>query len=40
MFSELVQKAFGSFGQKTYEGVERTAIMEDWRAQRNLPVIQ
>jgi len=39
LFSELVQKAFGSFGLKTYDGVERTAIMADWRAQRALPIV-
>ncbi len=38
LFSELVQKAFGSFGLKTYGGVERAALMQRWREERALPV--
>lgn len=40
LFSELVQKAFGSFGLKTYDGVERTEIISHWRAQRALPIAE
>lgn len=38
LFSELVQKAFGTFGLKTYTGVERAALIERWRAERALPI--
>lgn len=38
LFSELVQKAFGSFGLKTYSGIERAALIGRWRTERALPI--
>lgn len=40
LFSELVLKAFGSFGLKTYDGVERPMLMDRWRAERALPIVR
>jgi len=39
LFGELVQKAFGSFGMRTYDGVERPALMQRWRDERALPLV-
>lgn len=38
LFSELVQKAFGSFGLRTYSGQERPLLMQRWRQERSLPL--
>ena len=38
LFSELVQKAFGSFGMRTYNGQERPVLMQRWRQERSLPL--
>ena len=37
LFSELVQKAFGSMGLKEYDGTERSIVIDTWRAQRAVP---
>ena len=38
LFSELVQKAVGSFGMRTYNGQERPVLMQRWRQERSLPL--
>jgi hypothetical protein len=38
LFSELVQKAFGSFGLRTYSGAERPMLMPRWRQELALPL--
>lgn len=38
LFSELVQKAFGSFGLRTYGGAERPLLMQRWRQEQALPL--
>lgn len=37
LFSELVQKAFGSMGLKRYDGTERAPIMQLWRSKLQEP---
>ena len=39
LFGELVQKAFGSFGLRTYDGTERPVLMQRWRQERALPIV-
>lgn len=38
LFSELVQKAFGSMGLKTYGGTERGPLMQRWRQELAQPL--
>ena len=40
LFSELVQKAFGAMGLKTYDGDDRPLVMQRWRQERDLPIVE